>query len=199
MGSTYSKFGVGVPFDPEYSLVTSPIFAPPVLASLRLLFGFYYIVYFIFKLSWDSVHIPQDLNESVPRAAGTIPFTSDLRSPQVLFLFHSLVRHRPLRLLLGGWCPNLQVCVPEEIPLAPLAQVLPVSPSLAIRNRHLFSCVHSQYPLQSGLAKNPFCSLCYHHRLLGPTRFVCLFLDPFQRYHQFSDSLCLAAHTVITL
>jgi len=66
MASVYSKFGVNVPFDPEYSLVTSPIYSPLLLAFLRLLFGFYYLVYFIFKFSWDSVHIPQDLKESVP-------------------------------------------------------------------------------------------------------------------------------------
>jgi len=34
-----------------------------VLAFARLLCGFYYLVYFIFKLSWDSVHFPQDLKE----------------------------------------------------------------------------------------------------------------------------------------
>jgi hypothetical protein len=65
MGSVYPKFGVGAPFDPDYSLVTSPIYSPLVLAFLRLLYGFYYLVYFIFKLSWDSVHFPQDLKESV--------------------------------------------------------------------------------------------------------------------------------------
>ena len=65
MGSVYSKFGVGVPFDPEYSFLTSPICSPLVLAFLRLLYGFYYLVYFIFKFSWDSVHFPQDLKESV--------------------------------------------------------------------------------------------------------------------------------------
>jgi len=65
MGGAYSKFGVGVPFDPEYSLVTSPIYTPLVLAFIRLLYGFYYLVYFIFKLSWDSVYFPQDFEESV--------------------------------------------------------------------------------------------------------------------------------------
>ena len=65
MGGVYSKFGVDVPFDPQYSLVTSPVYPPHTLAALRLLFGFYYLVYFIFKLSWDSVHFPQDLKEFV--------------------------------------------------------------------------------------------------------------------------------------
>ena len=65
MGSAYSKFGVNVPFDPEYSLVTSPVCTPFVLALARLLCGFYYLVYFIFKLSWDSIYFPQDLEESV--------------------------------------------------------------------------------------------------------------------------------------
>ena len=65
MGSVYSKFGVGVPFDPDYSLVTSPVCSPRVLAFLRLLYGFYYLVYFIFTFSWDSVYFPQDLKESV--------------------------------------------------------------------------------------------------------------------------------------
>jgi len=52
-----------VPFDPQHSLVTSPIYAPLLLASIRLLFGFYYVVYFIFKFSWDSIHFPQNLKE----------------------------------------------------------------------------------------------------------------------------------------
>lgn len=65
MGTMHSKFGLDVPFDPKYSLVTSPICSPLVLAFLRLLFGFYYLVYFIFILSWDSVHFPQDLQQSV--------------------------------------------------------------------------------------------------------------------------------------
>jgi len=65
MASVYSKFGVDVPFDLEYSLVTSPICSPLVLAFLRLLFAFYYLVYFIFKFCWDSIHFPQDLEQSV--------------------------------------------------------------------------------------------------------------------------------------
>ena len=72
MGSAYSKFGVDVPFDPEYSLVTSPVCTPRVLAFARLLCGFYYLVYFIFKLSWDSIHFPQDLKESVHLRASPI-------------------------------------------------------------------------------------------------------------------------------
>jgi len=63
MGGLYSKFGVAVPFDPQYTLVTSPVFPPLALAALRLLLGFYYLVYFIFKFSWDSVHFPQDLKQ----------------------------------------------------------------------------------------------------------------------------------------
>ena len=62
MGGAYSKFGVDVPFDPQYSLVSSPAYPPLVLATVRLLFGFYYLVYFIFKFSWDSVHSPTDLD-----------------------------------------------------------------------------------------------------------------------------------------
>ena len=65
MGGVYSKFGVDAPFDPGYSLVTSPICSPLVLAFLRLILGFYYLVYFIFKFCWDSIHFPQDLEESV--------------------------------------------------------------------------------------------------------------------------------------
>lgn len=65
MGGAYSKFGVDVPFDPQYSLVTSPVCSPSVLAFVRLLCGFYYLVYFIFTLSWDSAHFPTDLKESV--------------------------------------------------------------------------------------------------------------------------------------
>jgi len=72
MGSAYSKFGVDVPFDPQYSLVTSPVYTPSLLASIRLLFGFYYLVSFIFKFSWDSVHSPEDLEQSVHVRAPSI-------------------------------------------------------------------------------------------------------------------------------
>lgn len=65
MGSMYSKFGVDVPFDPELSLVTSPVYSPFVLASIRLLIGFYYLVLFIFWFSWESVHSPVDVQQSV--------------------------------------------------------------------------------------------------------------------------------------
>ena len=65
MGSAYSKFGVDVPFDPELSLVTSPVYSPFVLATVRLLLGFYYLVTFIFWFSWESVHSPIDVDRSV--------------------------------------------------------------------------------------------------------------------------------------
>lgn len=121
MGGAYSKFGVHAPFDPQYSLVTSPIYPPLVLALLRLLFGFYYLVYFIFKLSWDSVHFRKDFKESVhvQRPTRHQPLTRPIL--QILLLFHSLVSYRSLRLLLGSRCADPRVRALEEIPPAPLA------------------------------------------------------------------------------
>ncbi|KAF9782469.1 hypothetical protein BJ322DRAFT_1076237 [Thelephora terrestris] len=63
MDGVYSKFGVGVPFDPELSLVTSPVYSPFLLATIRLLFGFYYLLTFIFWFSWESVHSPVDVDQ----------------------------------------------------------------------------------------------------------------------------------------
>ena len=63
MGGAYSKFGVDLPFDPEHSLVTSPVYPPLVLATIRLTLGFYYLVTFIFWLSWESVHSPVDVQQ----------------------------------------------------------------------------------------------------------------------------------------
>ena len=65
MGSAYSKFGVDDPFDPELSLVTSPVFSPFLLGFIRLLLGFYYLVTFIVWFSWESVHSPIDVDQSV--------------------------------------------------------------------------------------------------------------------------------------
>lgn len=64
MGGVYSKFGIDVPFDPGHSLVTSPVYTPLLLACFRLLFGFYYLVCFIVKFSWDSVNSPVDNEQS---------------------------------------------------------------------------------------------------------------------------------------
>lgn len=63
MGGFYSKFGVDFPFDLEASLVTSPVCSPFLLATIRLLLGFYYLVFFIFWLSWESVHSPINVQQ----------------------------------------------------------------------------------------------------------------------------------------
>jgi hypothetical protein len=123
-------------------------------------------------------------------------FVSDACTPQILLLLHSSVRDRPLCLLLGGWCADLPVRALEEIPSATLAQVLPIAPSLVIRNCYHFPCVHSQYPCRV-TSLNAFLSLHRHHRLLGPARFVCLFRDALQRYNQITSSFCPAAHATI--
>ena len=81
MGGAYSKFGVDVPFDPQLSLVTSPVYSPFVLATIRLLLGFYYLVFFIFWFSWESVHSPVDVHQSV-----------HLQSPPHSPLTHSTLR-----------------------------------------------------------------------------------------------------------
>ena len=76
MGGAYSKFGVDVPFDPELSLVTSPVYSPFVLSTIRLILGFYYLVTFIFWFSWESVHSPVDVDQSVHvKTAANSPLT----------------------------------------------------------------------------------------------------------------------------
>ncbi|KAI5890464.1 uncharacterized protein SCHCODRAFT_01129121 [Schizophyllum commune H4-8] len=49
-------------FDPAHGYVTSPLFSPVVLASIRLLLGFYALVTLIFELAWDGTHFPEDLD-----------------------------------------------------------------------------------------------------------------------------------------
>jgi hypothetical protein len=73
MDSAYAKLAVGVPFDPDHSLVTSPVYTPLLLALLRLLFGFYYLVCFIVKLSWDSVNSRVDNEQSARIQLSCLP------------------------------------------------------------------------------------------------------------------------------
>ncbi|KAL1696125.1 hypothetical protein GGG16DRAFT_121423 [Schizophyllum commune] len=63
MVAVHRFFGVEEPvFDPAHGYVTSPLFSPVVLASIRLLLGFYALVTLIFELAWDGTHFPQDLD-----------------------------------------------------------------------------------------------------------------------------------------
>lgn len=49
------RFGVSTPFDPNFHFVTSPIFSPPVLGGLRLLFAVYALATTITTLAYESL------------------------------------------------------------------------------------------------------------------------------------------------
>lgn len=51
----YKKLGVDSPFDPSQTFVTSAIFSPYVLASLRLLIAFYTLFVSIYVLAYSAV------------------------------------------------------------------------------------------------------------------------------------------------
>ncbi|GJE98930.1 hypothetical protein PsYK624_151670 [Phanerochaete sordida] len=53
--SVYEVFGVGAPFDPTFSLVTSPVLPPLALAALRLLLALYGTVFVLFRLIYEGV------------------------------------------------------------------------------------------------------------------------------------------------
>ncbi|KAI8998982.1 hypothetical protein BD414DRAFT_140078 [Trametes punicea] len=55
----YARLGVGVPFDHDHKLVTSPFFSPLVLAIIRLGLGSYALFVLFFHLIWDSVKTHQ--------------------------------------------------------------------------------------------------------------------------------------------
>ncbi|KAG9311223.1 hypothetical protein JVU11DRAFT_8299 [Chiua virens] len=52
---SYASFGVSAPFDPSFHYVTSPVFSPLILASLRLTFAVYTLVTTITSLAYSSL------------------------------------------------------------------------------------------------------------------------------------------------
>ena len=53
----FRTLGVATPFDPDYSLVTSPVFSPLVLAILRLTFALYILIAVLVILIWDATKL----------------------------------------------------------------------------------------------------------------------------------------------
>ena len=53
----FHTLGVAAPFDPEHSLVTSPVFSPLVLAIIRLAFALYILVAVLVILIWDATKL----------------------------------------------------------------------------------------------------------------------------------------------
>lgn len=54
-GRVYSFLGVQAPFDPNFSLVTSPVLPPLALAVLRLTFAIYGTFFTLFRLIYEGV------------------------------------------------------------------------------------------------------------------------------------------------
>ncbi|KAI0781329.1 hypothetical protein BD413DRAFT_600712 [Trametes elegans] len=52
----YARFGVDAPFDPQHTLVTSPILSPRVLAATRLALGLYALGALLARLVWGALH-----------------------------------------------------------------------------------------------------------------------------------------------
>ena len=58
--TVYGLFGVATPFDPSFSLVSSPLLPPLALAALRLSFAFYGTVFVLFRLIYEGVKFHSD-------------------------------------------------------------------------------------------------------------------------------------------
>lgn len=56
----YAVLGVDTPFDPHFSLVTSPVVPPLVLAGLRLALALYATVFVLFRLIYEGVRYHSD-------------------------------------------------------------------------------------------------------------------------------------------
>lgn len=59
-GSIYGYLGVDSPFDPSFSLVTSPILSPAALAGLRLFIAFYATVFVLVRLIYEGIRYHSD-------------------------------------------------------------------------------------------------------------------------------------------
>jgi hypothetical protein len=196
MGSTYSKFGVDVPFDPELSLVTSPVYSPSLLAIIRLLVGTYYLVTFIFWFSWESVHSPVDVNQLVHVQT----FIRPSLTRSTLRFFSYFTHLSAIGLCAYFWAAGVQTAAYARWKKYPLRywpqsfQWLHLWLSATIVTFRMFAYGTRRPPRKNS---SSFSSLCCHHRLLGLTRLVHFFLNAVQWYHQILHTLYSAHPTLI--
>lgn len=126
----YPALGVHTPFDADDKLVTSPIFSPLVLASLRLLLAVWTLVVLVADLSYTSVHANYLLDGYVSLLSRAL--VQDLTYLKVLCIFHAFIIHWHLRLLLGIWCANDVLCAWEGVSSAVVAAGVAVPTCMAV-------------------------------------------------------------------
>ena len=56
----YVFLGVDAPFDPHFSLVTSPVLSPLALASVRLALALYGTIFVLVRLIYEGVRFHSD-------------------------------------------------------------------------------------------------------------------------------------------
>ena len=59
-GGLYGLLGVSSPFDPNFSLVTSPFLSPLALASLRFALALYATVFILVRLIYEGIRYHSD-------------------------------------------------------------------------------------------------------------------------------------------
>jgi hypothetical protein len=108
-------------FDPQHKLITSAVFSPYSLASLRLLAAIYTTFTAIFTLVWEIVITHDGRRYAVGQP---FPILCEIwtRSYQILLIFYRFVLHWTVRLFLGCGSTNRLPCE-EEWEILPIAKV----------------------------------------------------------------------------